>query len=485
MFERDTLYIGGQFVDSTGSGTIEVISPHTEEVIGHAPDGTTEDMDRAVAAARKAFDEGPWPRMSIEERLEKLTALSDKLNERAPEFANLITAEVGSPIQFSIIAQAYAAFMILGYYNGMAGQYPFEEVRQGMLGPVLVRKEPVGVVAAITPWNTPQFVTMSKIAPALVAGCTVVLKPAPETPLDAYLLAEVFEEVGFPEGVLNIVPAGREVGAHLVAHPGIDKVAFTGSTAAGKAIMAAAAENLTRVSLELGGKSAAILLPDTELDATFDKLLPYSFMNNGQACIAQTRILAPDSRYDEIVNALVGRVEAMKVGDPMSDETEIGPLIAERQRERVEKYIALGQEEGAEIATGGGRPAGMDTGWYVEPTVFAKVDNSMRIAQEEIFGPVVSVIRYRDEEDAIRIANDSTYGLSGTVWCADTEHGLDVARRIRTGNFGVNTFGMDFGSPFGGFKQSGLGREFGPEGLEEYLEHKTIHVPSEHELSTT
>jgi aldehyde dehydrogenase (NAD+) len=483
MFERSTLFIDGEFVESSGDGRIEVISPHTEQVIGFTPDGTAEDIDRAVAAARRAFDEGPWPRMSLEERLEKLQALHDLLNERAMDFAGLMAQEVGSPIQFSIIAQSYASWMILGYYLGMAPGYPFEEVRDGMLGKVLVRKEPVGVVAAVVPWNTPQFVTISKIAPALVSGCTVVIKPAPETPLNAYLLAEAIAEVGIPEGVVNIVPAGREVGAHLVSHPDVDKVAFTGSTAAGQAIMAAAAQNLTRVSLELGGKSAAIVLADADIDDTIEKLLPYSFMNNGQACIAQSRILVDRSIHDAFVEKLVAAVEGMKVGDPMADDTVIGPLVAERQRERVEKYIALGQEEGAVVATGGGRPQGLDTGWYVEPTVFTRVENSMRIAQEEIFGPVVCVIAVDGEEEAVKLANDSDYGLSGSVWCGDTAHGLEVARRIRTGNYGVNTFSMDFGAPFGGFKQSGLGREFGPEGLEEYLESKSVHLPAEFDTS--
>ena len=481
MLERDKVYIDGEMVDSAGDGRIEVISPHTEQVIGHAPDGTAEDMDRAVAAARRAFDEGPWPRMSVEERLERLEALSGLLQERSADFATLITQQNGSPITFSHLGQTFAAWMILDYFRTLGTTYPFEEVRQGMLGKVLVRKEPVGVVGAVVPWNVPQFVTMSKLAPALLSGSTMVLKPAPETPLDAYLLAEACQDAGIPAGVFNVVPAGREVGEHLVTHPDVDKVAFTGSTAAGKRIMAACAENLTRVSLELGGKSASILLPDADLDEAIPGMLPFALMNNGQACVAQTRILAHRDQYDDVVNRVAESAANQTVGDPMDEATEIGPLTAERQRDRVEKYIALGQEEGAEIVTGGRRPSHMETGWYVEPTVFANVSNSMRIAQEEIFGPVLAVIPYEDEEDAVRIANDSAYGLSGSVWAGDPAHGLEIARHIRTGNYAINGFGMDFAGPFGGYKESGIGREFGPEGLEQYLESKSIHLPADFE----
>jgi len=320
---------------------------------------------------------------------------------------------------------------------------------------------------------------MSKLAPALVSGCTMVLKPAPETPLDAYLMAELLEEAGVPAGVVNIVPAGREVGEHLVRHPGIDKVAFTGSTAAGRTIASICGEQLKRCSLELGGKSAAIILDDADIGATMEGLKFASLMNNGQACVAQTRILASRSKYDEVVEALVATVGGMSVGDPNDPATEIGPLVAQRQQERVEKYIALGQEEGARVAIGGnGMPAGIDKGWYVQPTVFADVTNDMRIAQEEIFGPVLAVIPYDDVDDAIRIANDSAYGLAGSVWTEDGDAGMDVARRVRTGTFGVNQYTMDFVAPFGGYKASGVGREFGKEGLEHYLELKTI-VPKD------
>jgi betaine-aldehyde dehydrogenase len=316
---------------------------------------------------------------------------------------------------------------------------------------------------------------MLKLAPALAAGATMVLKPAPESPLSAYLLAEALEEVGLPKGVVNVLPAGREVGEHLVRHPGVDKIAFTGSTAAGMKIASICGEQLKRYTLELGGKSAAIILDDADVDTTLDNLLQVAgLMNNGQACVAQTRVLASRARYDEVVSGLATRMAAVKVGDPAEMDTEVGPLVAERQRDRVEKYIVQGQEEGAEVVVGGGRPAGQDTGWYVEPTLFAKVTNDMRIAQEEIFGPVISAIPFDDVDDAVAIANDSTYGLSGSVWTADAEAGLDIAKRVRTGTFNVNGFMLEPCAPFGGYKQSGVGREGGPEGLAAYLEDKAI-----------
>ncbi len=392
--------------------------------------------------------------------------------------ADLITLEMGAPTSFSNLAQSPAPWMQIEAFLAIAREYPWEETRTGALGsPVVVRREPVGVVAAIPPWNVPQFTIMSKVVPALLAGCTVVVKPAPETPLDTYLMAELLMEAGVPAGVVNIVAAGREVGEHLVSHPGVDKVAFTGSTAAGRKIGAICGEQLKRVSLELGGKSAAIVLDDADLAKTMEGLKFTALMNSGQACVAQTRILASRARYDEVVDALVETVGAMQVGDPMDPATEIGPLVAQRQQERVEKYIALGQEEGARVALGGnGRPDGLDRGWYVRPTIFAGVDNTMRIAQEEIFGPVLSVIAYDDVADAVRIANDSEYGLAGTVWTGDAEAGLEVARSVRAGTYGVNTYTMDFAAPFGGYKASGIGREFGPEGLGQYTELKSIYT---------
>jgi aldehyde dehydrogenase (NAD+) len=476
MRERE-FFIGGEWVAAAGTGTIEVVSPHTEEVIGRVAEGTEADIDRAVAAARRAFDHGPWPRMTPAERAEIVGRLSAIYAERQQQMADLVTAEMGSPILFSVFAQAAIPQMVLQYYVNIAAGYTWEEERTGMLGPVTVTQEPVGVVAAIVPWNVPQFTLMLKLAPALIAGCTVVAKPSPETPLDSVLLAEWIAEAGIPEGVVNIVPAGREVGAHLVAHPDVDKVSFTGSTAAGRKIAAICGEQLKRVTLELGGKSAAIILEDADLAATVDGLKMASLMNNGEACAAQTRILAPRSRYDEVADALAGMVGGLNVGDPADYTTEVGPLVTKHQQERVEGYIRLGQEEGAKLLTGG-LDRSHDRGWYVAPTVFTDVDNSMRIAQEEIFGPVLALIPYDDEADAIKIANDSSYGLGGSVWTADTAHGVEVARQIRTGSCGVNLYVIDPNTPFGGYKNSGLGRELGPEGLRAYLEHKSIPRPA-------
>jgi aldehyde dehydrogenase (NAD+) len=480
MREHERLFIGGEWVEPASSRTIDVISPHTEEVIGRVPEGTEADIDRAVASARDAFDNGEWPRLAPADRIAAVQKFSEAYAAHIPEMAALITEEMGSPITFANLGQSPAPWMMLNTFLEVAAAYPWEETRQGVLGSdVIVRREPVGVVGAIVPWNVPQFVTMSKLAPALIAGCTVVVKPAPETPLDAFLMADILNDAGIPKGVVSVIPAGRETSEHLVRHPGVDKIAFTGSTAAGRRIATICGEQLKRVSLELGGKSAAIILDDADLAATVQGLKFASLMNNGQACAAQTRILASRNRYDEVVDALSGMVGGLQVGDPQDEATEIGPLVAERQQERVEKYIALGQEEGAKVAVGGnGRPEGLDKGWYVKPTVFAGVDNSMRIAREEIFGPVVAVIPYDDPDDAVRIANDSDYGLAGSVWTGDIDQGLDIARRVRTGTYAVNQYTMDFVAPFGGYKASGIGREFGIEGLNHYIELKSIVPPA-------
>jgi aldehyde dehydrogenase (NAD+) len=476
VHEHQQLYIGGEWVEPAGTATIDVISPHSEELVGRVPDGTEADIDRAVATARTAFDTGDWPRLDPAERMAAVQRFSEVYAAHIPDMAEIITEEMGSPITFSNLAQSPTPWMMLNAFLEVAADFPWEETRPGVLtSEVIVRREPVGVVGAIVPWNVPQFVTMSKLAPALIAGCTIIIKPSPETPLDAFKLAELLDEAGIPKGVVSIIPAGREVGEHLVRHPGVDKIAFTGSTAAGRRIAGICGEQLKRCTLELGGKSAAIVLDDADLEQTVAGLKFASLMNNGQACVAQTRILASRDRYDDVVDALGGMMGGLAIGDPHDPGTEVGPLVAERQQERVEKYIALGQEEGAKVAVGGnGRPAGLEKGWYVKPTLFAGADNSMRIAREEIFGPVLAVIPYDDPDDAVRIANDSDYGLAGSVWTADVEQGLDIARRVRTGTYGVNQYTMDFMAPFGGYKGSGIGREFGREGLEHYLELKSI-----------
>ena len=475
METRDVLFIGGEWVAPASDKTFTVTNPASLETVAVVPEGTEADMDKAVAAAREAFDHGPWPHTSAKERAEVLRALSQGIQGRMGEFAETITKENGAPATFSMMGQVLAATMVLDGFANATESFPFVEERQGMMGQVLVNKAPVGVAAGIVPWNVPLFISMMKLGAALASGSTMVLKPAPETPFDSYLLAEVIQSVDLPAGVVNIVAGGREAGEYLLRHPGIDKVSFTGSTAAGRKVGAICGELLKRCTLELGGKSAAVILDDADLDAAIPELMPAAMMNNGQACVAQTRVLAPRSRYDEVVDALATAVAAQKVGDPADPEVEVGPLVAERQRDRVEGYLEAGRKEGARVVVGGGRPAGIDTGWFVEPTVFADVTNEMTIAREEIFGPVVSVIAYDDEADAVRIANESEYGLSGSVWTADRERGINVAKGVRTGTYGVNTgVVIDLHSPFGGFKASGVGRELGPEGIEEFTEIQTI-----------
>ncbi|MFJ6928298.1 aldehyde dehydrogenase [Streptomyces nigra] len=478
LVEHGQLFIGGEWTGPLGRDVIEVVSPHTEDVMGRVPHATPADVDRAVDAARRAFDDGPWPRASLAERIEVVTRIKDGIAARHDEIARLISAQNGSPYSWSVLAQALGAMMVWDAAITVARDFSYEEPRDGVLGRILVRREPVGVVAAVVPWNVPQFVAAAKLAPALLAGCSVVLKPSPESPLDAYLLAEIARDAGLPDGVLSVLPADREVSEYLVGHPRIDKVSFTGSVAAGRRVMEVAARHLTRVTLELGGKSAAVVLPDADVEATVAGVVPAAWMNNGQACVAQTRILLPRSRYDEFAEAFAAAAGALVVGDPLDPATQVGPLVARRQQRRSLDYIRIGQEEGAKILTGGGRPQALEKGWYVEPTLFGDVDNTMRIAREEIFGPVICLLPYGDEAEAVRIANDSEYGLSGSVWTADTAHGVDIARRVRTGTYSVNTFSLDMLGPFGGYKNSGLGREFGPEGFGEYFEHKMIHLPA-------
>jgi aldehyde dehydrogenase (NAD+) len=477
--DAGSLYVGGEWVDPSTADVIEVTSPHTEDSIGRAPAAGPADVDRAVAAARSAIDDGPWPRLDPAERIDAVRRLAAAYGERRREMAELITAEMGAPISFSKLAQAMLPATMLGAFADVAAAHAWEQVRPGYFGQdITLRKEPVGVIAAIVPWNMPQFSIVVKLAPALLAGCAVVLKPAPETPLDALLLAEMIDGLDLPPGVVSVLPGDATAGAHLAGHPGVDKVAFTGSTAAGRQVAAACAANLTRVSLELGGKSAAVVLDDADPAAVAAGAKVAGLMNGGQACVAQTRYLVPAARHDEMVEALAAMVDGLVVGDPSDRATEIGPRVARRQQERVRDYIELGEKEGARRVRGGtDLPEGVERGWYVRPTLFDGVDNGMRIAREEIFGPVLSVIAYRDEDEAVRIANDSDYGLSGSVWTADVDRGIGVARRVRTGTFGVNQpYSMDPAAPFGGVKASGFGRELGPEGLDEFLDVKAISI---------
>jgi acyl-CoA reductase-like NAD-dependent aldehyde dehydrogenase len=473
----DRLFVGGEWVAPGSSGWLSVISPVTEEEILRVAEGREADMDRAVADAREAFDRGPWPRMPGEERARHLLAVADELERRESELADAWTAQVGAPIGLTRYAVTQAAGLFR-YYAGLARTLSFEDERRRADGKVAkVLREPVGVVAAITPWNAPLVLLCYKLAAALAAGCTVVAKPSPETPLDAYIVAECAEAAGLPRGVLSVIPAGREVGDYLVRHPGIDKVSFTGSSAAGKHIAEVCAQRLARVSLELGGKSAAIVLDDAAIEDVLPDLVPFSVPITGQVCFSLTRVLVPKARHDAFVGAYKAALESINVGDPSDPETQMGPLAMARQRDRVEGYIRKGLAEGATLVTGGARPARFDRGYFIEPTLFTNVDNRMTIAQEEIFGPVVSIIAYDDVNDAVQIANDSVYGLHGAVYTGDVERGYEVARRVRTGSVSVNRMAVDYTLPFGGFKQSGLGREGGPEGLDPYLEVKTVYFP--------
>lgn len=471
----DKLYVGGRWVAPISDELIEVVSPHTEQVVATTPAAGTADVDRAVAAARQAFDSGEWRRAPLSTRLAALQRLHDELSASRDEMADLLTAEMGAPVMLTRGLCLDEPLASLRSTIELAAATPWEEPMAGATGDVLVRRQPVGVVAAVVPWNVPQFILMNKLAPALAAGCSVIVKPSPEAPLNALFLAELIDRAGIPEGVVSVLPAHREVSEYLVGHPGVDKVSFTGSTAAGRRIAALCGQQLKRVSLELGGKSAAIVLDDADLDEVAAALAFIGYGLSGQLCVAQTRVLASRERYADVVDALEAMVGGLVVGDPADPATQLGPLVAERQRERVSGYIELGQAEGARLVAGGtGAPVGRDQGWYVRPTLFADVDNGMRIAREEIFGPVLSVIPYDDEADAVRIANDSDYGLSGTVWSGDGARGLDVARQLRIGNAGVNRFAVDVRAPFGGFKASGLGRELGPQGLASFVEYQSV-----------
>lgn len=471
----ERFYIDGRWVEPISKQTLKVVSPSTEEILITYPEAGRADIDRAVAAARDAFDKGPWPRMSPSERAVHLRRVAALLTERLDEIAHAWTLQVGAPIMLTkkLVGQNPTLF---DYYADLIESHAFvDERRRDDGGRVRVVREPVGVCAAITPWNAPLVLLSYKVAAALAAGCTMVAKPSPETPLEAYILAECIERAGIPEGVFNIVPAGREGGDYLVRHRDIDKVAFTGSTGAGKHIAAVCAERLARVSLELGGKSAAVLLDDADFAAALPSLMMYTMPITGQVCFSLTRILVPERRETEFLDLYLGAVLNITVGDPFDPATQMGPLAMARQRDRVEGYIAAGRREGARVACGGGRPAGFDRGFYVEPTVFTDVTADMKIVQEEIFGPVVSVLTYRDEDEAAAKANNSQYGLSGAVYSADPERGYRMARRMRTGSVTINGMIVDPKHPFGGFRQSGMGREGGPEGLENYLEVKTIH----------
>jgi aldehyde dehydrogenase (NAD+) len=477
--DRTDIYVDGQWRGPAGTETIRVVNPTTEQTLGTVPWGDASDIDIAVAAARRAFDTGPWGSATAQERAEAMERLADEIEKRADAMTTLVSTEIGQPLEFSRAMSVLAPAGFLRYYAQVARDRAEEEVRPALTwqGHSVIHKEPVGVVGLIVPWNFPQVLALSKLAPALAAGCTVVLKPAAESSLDAYLLAEAVEAAGLPPGVFNMVPGGRDTGEALVRHPHVDKIAFTGSTAAGRKIGAICGELLRPVSLELGGKSAAVVLDDADLDVVLENLRVSSFLNSGQTCFLLSRVLAPRSLYDDVVDGLAQVARDFVLGDPLDTATTMGPLVSGRQRDRVEGYIAQGVADGARLVAGGGRPTHLDTGFFVEPTVFAEVDNRSILGQEEVFGPVVAVTPYDTEDEALALANDSVYGLGGSVFSRDGERALQLARRVRSGTLGINSYRPDITAPFGGYKASGLGREYGPEAVEAFCHLKSIYVP--------
>jgi aldehyde dehydrogenase (NAD+) len=469
MNHFDQIYIDGTWVRSASSTTIPVINPATEEVIAAIPAGTADDADRAVTAARRAFE--PWCALSPAERAKYLTAVGDALAARTDDLTELISAEMGMPRKQTAAFQVLGAVAKVAAYTEEAERYAWEEASDG----ATVVRQPVGVVVAITPWNAPLSIALDKVVPALLAGCTVILKPSEVTPLNAWVLAEAVHEAGLPTGVFNLVSGdGPGVGEALVNHREVDMISFTGSTGAGTRIATVAAARSARVLLEMGGKSANIVLPDADLDQALTTSVMACFANSGQICTAPTRLLVDRSRYPEAIERIKAIVERVTVGDPNTD-VDLGPLVSAAQRDRVRGYIEKGVAEGARLVTGGAQPPeGLDKGYFVRPTVFADVTSAMSIAQEEIFGPVLSVIAYDDEDEAVRIANDTHYGLSGMVWSADSNHAHRVARRLRTGAVRINGKKAGPNAPAGGFKRSGIGRTNGRFGLDEYVEIQAI-----------
>jgi betaine-aldehyde dehydrogenase len=470
MQGRDKLYINGEWVASLGNGQIDVENPATERVIGQIPEGTAADVDAAVSAARNAQQK--WATTPREERGALLARMQQGLNSRYEEMAGAICNEVGMPLKLSRHIQVGLPLAVLESYVRLIGNYPFEE----RIGNSLVLKEPVGVTACITPWNFPLHQVIAKMAPALAAGCTVVLKPSELAPLNSFILAEIAHDAGMPAGVFNLVTGkGKVVGETLVSHPDVDLVSFTGSTMAGKRVAELAAQTVKRVALELGGKSAAIILDDADIPAAVKGTVAGCFLNSGQTCNALSRMLVPEHLYEHAAWLAVEAARSYLVGDPLAEQTRLGPLVSARQRERVRDYIRRGLTEGADILCGGPEaPEGLYFGYFIKPTIFGNVRSDMTIAREEIFGPVLTIIKYKDEEDAVRIANDTIYGLAGAVWSGDEERAKRVARRMQTGQVDINGGCFNIHTPFGGRKQSGYGCELGRYGLEEYLAVKAL-----------
>jgi acyl-CoA reductase-like NAD-dependent aldehyde dehydrogenase len=473
------LFIGGKWETPSSASTFDVITPATEETFFSVAQAQDVDVNRAVASARQAFDQGPWPRMSHAERAGYMRRISEGLRTRMGELSQIQTNQVGMIHSLSQVFMSGIPAMF-EYYASLADTYPFEERHRPVAGKVgLLIREPVGVVAAIIPWNAPLFTMSVKIAPALLSGCTLVVKLAPEAPIDGYVLAEVIEEIGLPSGVINLITADRAVSELLVRHSGVDKVSFTGSTAAGKRIASICGERIARCTLELGGKSAAVVMDDYDVEEVAKAIAASSCANTTQVCSALTRIIVTKQKHDALTDAFSAAFKAIKVGDPYDAASQIGPLAMRRQRDRVEHYIYKGCEEGATLATGGRRPRHLDRGFFIEPTVFSNVDHRSTIAREEIFGPVISIIPADDEARAVEIANDSRFGLNSTVFTNDIDKAYATARVLRAGTVGHNAFRSDFGIAFGGFKESGIGREGGREGLLPFLEAKTVVLDGE------
>lgn len=469
---QENLFIGSRWLPANGP-MIEVRYPGDNRVVGRVRGAQPADVDTAVAAARASFDRGEWRRTPAEERSALLLRATEILDQQLPELARSMTSELGCTLAFATQHHVPSPLRNMRFYAGLAGTYEYDEKVDDGTNWSLVTREPVGVVAAVTPWNAPLGTPVLKVMPALAAGCSVVLKPSPETPITVQRLAYALQEAGLPEGVFSILPGGAAIGQQLVSHPDVDKVTFTGSTAAGRDIMQRCSGRVARVTLELGGKSAAIVLPDADLDMFARKIMPMAMMLSGQACNAQTRVLVPRSIQGEVEDRLTDAFRRLTVGDPFDEATDIGPLISSTQRDRVQSFLDFATSSGARTLVGGDVPTDRE-GWFVNPTLISDVDNTSRLAQEEIFGPVLSLIPFDDESEAIHLANASIYGLSGSVWTEDAERGLRIAREIRTGMVHLNGHGLAKGSPFGGYKQSGIGREMGVYGFEPYLETKAI-----------
>ena len=472
MHTRDQLYIDGKWVQPIGTGSIDIINPATEEIIGKIPVGSKEDIDIAASAARIAFDS--WSKSSIETRIDILNALSNALKERGEDIAQTITAEVGTPIGYSRVAMVGTPRVVSRSYAKILENFDWEEkVRNS-----IIRKEPIGVCAFITPWNFPLHQIIGKVAPAIAAGCTMILKPSKEAPLSAFILADILHEIGLPSGVFNLISGhGSEIGNYMSSHPEVDMVSFTGSTGAGISVSEAAATTVKRVTLELGGKSANVALEDADPTLVAKKAIGACHQNSGQTCSALTRLIIPESMSDEVYEIIAEKNNSYTVGDPLEESTRCGPMVSLRQQKSVSEYIESGINEGATLISGGlGMPEGISKGYYVKPTIFANVSPDMKIWKEEIFGPVLVITTYKSEEEALKLANDSIYGLSGGVWSKDEERAIKFAKDMRTGQVSVNGGAFNVSAPFGGYKLSGNGRELGAHGLNEFLEIKSIQL---------